>query len=102
MRTTALVRCQSLIANAPAAGPCQYIRTIVPASDESYVYVEVAAAGHDGTVFRGTSGNYSPVFDNGDQPPPCSTVTAAGIPLSVWTDVVHQIQGSSAGEACYS
>jgi hypothetical protein len=29
-------------------------------------------------------------------------VTAAGIPLSVWTDIVRQIQGGSVGEACYS
>ena len=74
----------------------------MPASDDSYVYVEVAAAGHDGTVFHGSAGKYTPVFDNGDQPPPCSRVTGAGIPLGVWTDVVHEIQGSSAGEACYS
>ena len=102
MRTTAIDRCQSLIANAPAAGPCQYIRTIVPAADTSYVYVEVAAAGHDGTVFHKSSGNYLAVLDNGDQPPPCSKVTAAGIPLDVWADVVHQIEGGSAGETCYS
>jgi hypothetical protein len=102
MRTIAIGRCQALIARAPAAGPCQYIRTIIPASDSSYVYVEVAASGHDGTVFHESAGRFAPVFDNGDQPPPCSQVAAAGIPLSVWTDVVHQIQGGSAGETCYS
>jgi hypothetical protein len=102
MRTTAIDRCSSLIANAPAAGPCQYIRTIVPATDANFVYVEVAASGHDGTLFHRTSGDYGPVLDSGNQPPPCSEVTAAGVPLNVWTDVVRQIQGSSVGEACYS
>jgi hypothetical protein len=102
MRTNAISRCSSLIAHAPAAGQCQYIRTILPASDSHFVYVEVAAAGHDGTVYHQTSGGYAPVLDSGDQPPPCSKVTAAGIPLSVWTDIVRQIQGGSVGEACYS
>ena len=102
MRTNATARCQSLIANAPAAGPCQYIRTIVPASDSSYVYVEVAASGHDGTVYHRSAGGYVPVMDNGDQPPPCSKVSSAGIPLAVWADVVHQIEGNAAGETCFS
>jgi hypothetical protein len=102
MRTTATDRCQDLIANAPAAGPCQYIRTIVSAADSRYVYVEVAASGHDGTLFRRASGSYVPALDNGNQPPPCSKVSAAGIPLDVWADVVHEIEGNPAGVTCYS
>ena len=102
MRTSAISRCQHLTARAPAAGQCQYIRTIVPATDTSFVYVEVAAAGHDGTVFHAVSGGYSPVLDSGDQPPLCSKVTAAGIPLNIWSEVVSAIQGGSAGESCYS